>query len=60
VLPQEQFDALREVATERGVTVVNLIRKFVKLGLFVDESMERGGKLFKRKAGKEDVELIIL
>lgn len=33
-LPTELFDALQDEADKNGTTVVDLIRKFIKLGLF--------------------------
>lgn len=35
VLPEELFDAVQQMAHEKDTTVVDLIRKFLRLGLVI-------------------------
>ncbi len=37
VLPEELFNEVQRLADERGTTVVDLLRRFVKLGLLTAE-----------------------
>jgi len=59
VMAEKDFEAVRKVAESRGVTVVNIIRRSIELGLLVEDSLEKGGKLIKRE-GDRKVELIII
>lgn len=39
-LPAELFDSLRAVAEQNNTTVVNVIRRFIRLGLTVEKTHE--------------------
>ena len=60
VMPEKDFEAVREAAADKGVTVANFIRRSIVLGLLVEESLESGGKLIRREENGREVELIII
>lgn len=59
VLPDEQLERAQNVAKERGETVTDVIRQFIRMGLLVDEMERQGGELIARKGGTEQ-RLILL
>lgn len=59
VLPDEQMDQVRAVSAERKEVVTETLRRFVRLGLLVDEMEKSGGELIARKGGTEQ-RLILL
>ena len=59
VLPDEQLKRTQKVAEDRGETVTDVIRQFIRMGLLVDEMEKSGGELIARRAGSEQ-RLILL
>ena len=54
VLPEELFDAVQHLADERQTTVVDLIRRFIKLGLIAAQIENTpGAALIIRKDDSE-------
>jgi len=42
-LPKDLFEELKDAADKRGMTVVEVIRKFIKLGLLALETQDKPG-----------------
>jgi hypothetical protein len=54
VLPEEMFNEVKRVADEQQTSMVEVIRKFIKLGLMVFEMQETAEiTLFVKKRGEE-------
>jgi len=59
-MPQETFDDLEEIAKSEGRPVVDVVRRFISLGLLVKEAQTRGAEILIRESGKEDRLIVIL
>ena len=60
VLPQELYDEVESLAERHGTTVVEILRRFVKLGLVATRiENDPNSKLIVREGG-EDRELMLL
>lgn len=59
VLPDEQMDQVRAVSAERKEVVTETLRRFVRLGLLVDEMEKQGNELIIR-SGETEQRLILL
>jgi hypothetical protein len=54
VLPEELFDAVQQMADEKDTTVVELIRKFLRLGLVIaDAEKDDLATLYIREGDQE-------
>jgi hypothetical protein len=60
VLPQDLFDEIKEVADNEGTTVVEVIRKFVKLGLIAVKIQNEPGSALIIREGDSEQQLLIL
>ncbi len=60
VLPEDLFDELQELADNKQTTVVDLLRKFIKLGLVVAKVEETPGSAFLIREGKAERQLVLL
>ncbi len=60
VLPEELFAKVQELADERGVTVVEILRRFIKLGLLVAQSEDSLDSTFIIREGESEREVILL
>lgn len=60
VLPEELFDEVRREADEHGTTVVDLIRRFIKLGLLAMNIQEDPDSALIIRKGDTEKELILL
>ncbi len=60
VLPEVLFDELQSVATRRGVTVLEVIRQFVKLGLLVAKTEDTPEAVFVIRDGSGERELTFI
>jgi hypothetical protein len=60
VLPAELFDELQQVADKRHTTVVELLRKFVKLGLMAVQIDENPSAALLIREGKTERQIVIL
>lgn len=60
VLPEDIFNELQQTADDRYTTVAELIRQFIKLGLFVVKSEGReGSAMFIREGATEQRILLV-
>ena len=60
VLPEELFAKVQELADERSVTVVDILRRFIKLGLLVAQSEDSPDSTFIIRDGGSEREVILL
>jgi hypothetical protein len=60
VLPEELYSELQTVAERHHTTVVELIRRFVKLGLLVAKAEESPDTAFLIRKGDEEQRLLLL
>jgi hypothetical protein len=59
-LPKELFEELKEAADERGMTVVEVLRKFIKLGLLALETENKPGSALIIREGDTERQIIML
>lgn len=60
VLPMDLFNAVNQLAEEEQTTVVELLRRFIKLGLIAaDVARDPNSKLIIRE-GKQEQEILLL
>lgn len=59
-LPESLYNELGQAADERGVTIVELLRYFIKLGLLLIKLMEKENISFLVREGDKEREIIIL
>jgi len=59
VLPHSLFDQVQQVADENGTTVADVVRQFIKLGLFVNRVATLDNP-FIVKQGETEYKLIVL
>jgi hypothetical protein len=60
VLPEPLFQAVQELAEQRHVTVLELLRKFIRLGLLVAKAEESPDTMFLLRDGDTERQLILL
>ena len=60
VLPDDLFNEVERLADERQVTVVELLRRFIKLGLLAVQIENSPDKALLIREGDRDRELLIL
>lgn len=60
VLPEELFDEVQRVAQARQTSVVELIRKFIKIGLLAIQIEETPGASLLIREGDSEQRLILL
>jgi len=60
VLPTELFDELQQVADKRHTTVVEVLRKFIKLGLMAVQIDENPSAALLIREGKTERQIVIL
>jgi len=59
-LPQELFDKLQEAADRQNTTVVELLRRFVKMGLILTELEAQSDTEFIIRTGNKEQKIIFL
>ena len=59
VLPDEQMEQVQAVAKDRKEAITDTLRRYVRMGLLVDEMEKSGGELIARRAESEQ-RLILL
>lgn len=59
-IPQELFDQIRMFANERGTTAIDVIKRFIRLGLIVAECEKTKAKLIIREEDGTEKEIILL
>ena len=60
VLPEDLFTALQELADQRQTTVVDLIRRFIKLGLIAAKIEDTPGAALIIREGDTERQIILL
>jgi hypothetical protein len=60
VLPEDLYNEVRRQADEHGTTVVELIRKFIKLGLLAMDVQEDPKSALIIREGDTEREIILL
>jgi hypothetical protein len=60
VLPEELYQEVQTLAEQRHTTVVDLLRRFVKLGLIVAQAERSPDMAFILREGDRERELILL
>jgi hypothetical protein len=60
VLPEELFAAVQQLADERQTTVVDLIRRFIKLGLIAATVEETPGAALIIREGDTEQRIVLL
>jgi hypothetical protein len=60
VLPEELYKAVAEAADERQTTVVELMRKFVKLGLLAIQAEEKPDSALLFREGNTETKILML
>jgi hypothetical protein len=60
VLPEELYQEVQALADRRHTTVVELLRRFVKLGLLVAKAEESPDTAFILREGDKERELVLL
>jgi hypothetical protein len=58
-LPKELFDDLKGAADERGMTVVELLRKFIKIGLLALDTQDKPGSALIIREGDTEKQIMI-
>ena len=58
-IPEELYQEVQTIAAMKGTTFVELVRKFIRVGLIVVELEKQGGKLIIR-TGDTEKEIIIV
>lgn len=58
-LPADLYDDLQRVAQERNTTVVELLRRFIKLGLFALEIEDEPGSALIIREGEKEREILM-
>jgi hypothetical protein len=60
VLPEELYQEVQAIADRRHTTVVELLRRFVKLGLLVAKAEESPDMAFILREGDKEQQLLLL
>jgi hypothetical protein len=60
VLPEELFEEVRQLAEDRNTAVVDVLRRFIKLGLLVARVEATPGAAFVIREGDVEREVILL
>lgn len=58
-LPKELFDELKGAADERGMSVVETLRKFIKLGLLALETQDKPGSALIIREGDTERQIMM-
>jgi hypothetical protein len=60
VLPEDLFREVQALAEHRHTTVVELFRKFIKLGLLVMKAEESPDAVFLIRVGEKERQVVLL
>lgn len=60
VLPEAVFDEIQRVADEQQTTVVEIIRKFIKLGLIATEIEKDSSAALIIREGDKEKEILLI
>lgn len=60
-IPVDLFADLKETAKNRGITLIELLRKFIRLGLLISKKMESNPEaIFILRESDKETEIVIL
>jgi len=60
-IPVDLFTDLQETAKKRGVTLIELLRNYIRLGLLVSKKMENDpGVIFILREGEKETQIALL
>ena len=59
VLPEPLYLELQEAANDRDITVVELLRRFIKLGLMINNVSKNPGAAFLIRNGDSEREIVL-
>lgn len=59
VLPQNLYERIKKEADKRGETTTEQLRKYIRLGMMMDEAINQGKIFIQQEDGKK-TELIII
>ncbi len=59
VLPTELYNDIKQAADKENTTVVDLLRKFIKIGLLVLETQEEPGSALIIREGDTEQQILI-
>jgi len=59
ILPSKLFDEIKNISDSRGTTVVEIIRKFLKIGLLISEIQDNPNSAFIIREGDSEREVLI-
>lgn len=59
-MPADTFSDLEEIARSESRPIVDVIRRFIALGMLVKQVQDRGAEVLIREDGQEDKLLLIL
>ncbi len=60
ILPQDLFDEVQRIADDRQTSVVDMLRRFIKLGLLAIQVEESPGAALLIREGDTEKEIILL
>lgn len=60
VLPEELFDQIQAIADERGTTVLEILRRFIKLGLIAAEVEKELDSALIIRQGTKEREIVLI
>ena len=60
VVPEELFAEVQLLASERGTTVIDLLRRFIRLGLMVARTEDSPDEKFIIREGDSERQVILL
>ena len=60
VLPEELFNEIQKIADDRHTTIVEILRKFIKVGLLVVQAEETPSSALLIREGDTEREIILV
>ena len=60
VLPEDEYVELQNVADRRNITILELLRRFIKLGILMDEAEQNPDAKILIQEGETEREVIFL
>jgi hypothetical protein len=60
VMPEELFNEIQKIADNRHTTVVEMLRKFIKVGLLAVQAEETPGSALLIREGETEREIILV
>lgn len=60
VIPQELFQEVKEIADKEQTTVLEIFRRFIKLGIFVSSMQDRPDSSLILREGDSETRIVFL